>query len=73
MKSEVALLLSQISAEYEAAERGLTGLSLGTARHDFITARIEQMGKLHTELRELVGDDAMKLVAQQLDSILERP
>jgi len=66
-KSEVARILEQINAEYEAAERGLTGLSLGAARHDFIAARIEHIGQLHTELRMLVGDDAMTLIAKQLD------
>ncbi len=73
MKSEVARLLAQISAEYEAAERGLRGLSLGSARHDFITARMEQMSQLHTELRAFVGDDAITLVAQQLDRLSDKP
>ena len=73
MKSEVARLLAQISAEYEAAERGLGGLSLGSARHDFITVRMEQMSPLHTKLRTLVGDDAITLVAQQLDSLSDKP
>jgi hypothetical protein len=66
-ESEVARILEQITAEYEAAERGLNGLSLGAARHDFITARIEHIGQLHTRLRILVGDDAMTLIARQLD------
>jgi hypothetical protein len=66
-ESEVARILEQITAEYEAAERGLKGLSLGATRHDFITARIEHIGQLHTRLRTLVGDDAMALIAQQLD------
>jgi len=73
LKSEVARLLAQISAEYEAAERGLRGLSLGSARHDFITARMEQMSQLHTELRAFVGDDAITLVAQQLDRLSDKP
>ena len=67
MNSEVARLLAQIDAEYEAAERGLTGLALGTARHDFITARLEQISHTCTRLQALVGDDVMKLVAQKLD------
>ncbi len=66
-ESEVARLLQQISAEYEAAERGLKGLSLGAARHDFMLARTEHIGQLHVRLRKLVGDDAMKLIAKQLD------
>jgi hypothetical protein len=51
LKSEVARLLSQMSAEYEAADRGLRGLTLGTAQHDFIIARMERMSELHAELR----------------------
>lgn len=73
MPSEVARLLAQMSAEYEAAQWGLTGLASGTARHAFITARMEQMSRLHTQLRAVVGDDAMLLLAQQLDSLPENP
>ncbi len=50
-RSEVAKLLSQISAEYEAAQRGLTGLAHGTSQHEFITARMEHMGQLHGQLQ----------------------
>lgn len=67
--SEVAKLLSQISEEYEAAQRGLTGLAYGTSKHEFITARMERMGQLHTELQSLVGDQAVALVAEQLNSM----
>ena len=73
MQSEVARILSQICAEYEAAQQGLAGLSSGTARHAFIIARMEQMSRLHTELRAVVGDDAMMLLDQQLDSLPETP
>ena len=41
-KSEVARLMQQITLEYEAAKRGMSGLAAGTARHDFIIARMEQ-------------------------------
>jgi hypothetical protein len=41
-KSEVASLMQRIDLEREAAQQGLTGLAYGTARHDFITARMEQ-------------------------------
>jgi hypothetical protein len=40
-KSEVASLMQRIDLEREAAQQGLTGLAYGTARHDFITARME--------------------------------
>lgn len=65
--SEVARLLAQINEEYEAAQRGLTGVCSGMSQHRFITARMENMGKLHGQLHELVGDAAIAMVAEQLD------
>lgn len=65
--SEVARLLAQITAEYEAAQRGLTGLSYGISQHEFITARMEHMGQLHNQLRTIVGDTAIALIADQLN------
>ncbi len=41
-KSEVASLMQRIDLEREAAQQGLTGLAYGTARHDFITTRMER-------------------------------
>jgi hypothetical protein len=67
--SEVAKILSQISEEYEAAQRGLTGLAYGTSQHEFITARMENMGQLHTELQSIVGDAAIALIADALNKI----
>jgi hypothetical protein len=67
--SEVKHLLMQISNEYEAAQRGLIGFAAGSSRHAFITSRLERVGQLHTELRKLVGDDAMPMIAEQLNAI----
>lgn len=67
-RSEVARLLSQISAEYEAAQRGLTGLSYGISQHDFITARMENMGRIHTQLQSIVGDSAIAMIAETLNT-----
>ena len=67
--SQVACLLNQICAEYEAAHNGLYGLAQGATRHAFITARQENIGKLHEELQELVGDQAIALVAVKLDEL----
>ena len=67
--SEVAKILSRISEEYEAAQRALTGLAYGTSRHEFITARMENMGQLHTELQSIVGDAAIALIADALNKI----
>ena len=55
-KSEVAQLLQRISLEYEAATRGLTGLSAGSARHSFINARLEQIGAYHEKLTGMIGE-----------------
>lgn len=66
-RSEVARILAQISAEYESAQQGLTGLSSGSSQHAFISARMENMSQLHTELRVLVGDAAIAMIAAQLD------
>ena len=71
-KSEVARLLNLIQKEYEAGVNGLTGLAQGTARHSFITASMENMGKLQEQLDELVGEGAIVLVIQALESSPEQ-
>ena len=68
-RSEVVRLLAQITEEYKAAQNGLTGLSSGTARHDFITARMENMGQLHSQLQTIVGDAAIAMIAAELQNI----
>jgi hypothetical protein len=71
--SEVARLLNEIREEYEAAVHGLSGLAQGTSRHSFITARMENMGKLQTQLDELVGDNAIALVVTCLENCADCP
>ena len=66
--SEVARLLAQIRSEYEAARRGLSGLASGTTKHEFITTKMETMGKLQGELETIVGDAAIALVVAQLEA-----
>jgi hypothetical protein len=68
-QSEVARLLEQISLEYEAAHRGLYGFASGTAKHEFITARMENMGNLHSKLQEIVGESAIEMVAETLNKL----
>jgi hypothetical protein len=68
-KSEVARLLARISAEYEAAHMALNGLAYGNSKHAFITARMENMGQLHSELESIVGESAIALVAQALSDL----
>jgi len=67
-RSEVALLMRQITLEYEAAQRGLSELAAGTAQHKMITSRMENMGRLHEELVRSVGaQQAVKLFAEALE------
>jgi hypothetical protein len=67
-KSEVAQLLQRISLEYEAATRGLTGLSAGIAKHSFITTRLEKIGAYHEQLTSMIGEvQATKLLIEQAE------
>ena len=67
-KGEVARLMRQIELEYEAAQRGLYGFAAGAAKHEFITARMENMGRCHEKLKTLVGEqEATKALAQALE------
>lgn len=62
-KSEVARLMQQIALEHEAAQRGLTGTAYGTAKHAFITERMENIGRYHETLKQIVGEqEAIKMV-----------
>ena len=62
--SEVARLLESIQRDYEAAEQGLSGLAQGTARHQFIDAKMQQVRQTHEQLQALVGpDEARTLLA----------
>jgi hypothetical protein len=66
--SEVARLLAQIEDEYLAARRGLSGFA-EVGKHTAITARMDTMGRLHKHLEEIVGDEAIRLIAERLETI----
>lgn len=67
-KSEVARLRQRIRTEYEAAVRGLCGLTQGTAQHAFITRRMEHISICHETLKGLVGEqEAGKIVVEALE------
>ena len=67
-KSEVARLMRQIELEYEAAQRGMYGFAAGAGKHEFITARMENMGHCHEQLVTLVGErEATKALAEALE------
>lgn len=67
-QSDIARILNQIEAEYVAARRVLTGLA-ESARHAAITARMKRMGQLHQCLHTIVGNDAIRLIAERLGTI----
>jgi hypothetical protein len=69
-RSEVARLRQRIAEEYEAAMRGLSGLAYGTAKHEFITRRMEQIGTCHETLKQLVGEqEATRMLAETLEAM----
>ena len=65
--SEVARLMQQITEEYESAQRGLYDSAM-TAKHAFIIARMENMGRLQEELQEVVGShQVIALIVEALE------
>lgn len=66
--SEIVRLRHCLRDEYEAAQRGLTGLAQGTVTHTFITACIERMQQYQEEVITLVGvERGMHLVVEVLE------
>ena len=66
-QSDVARLLNQIEQEYQASKRGLEGLASGTARHDFIQKRAENIEQCHEQLTDLIGpEEAISLIANTI-------
>lgn len=68
--SEVARLRAQIEQEYAAGMWALSGLASGTARHDFINARLEHMERSHARLSELIGEERATAI---LCEVFEQP
>lgn len=64
--SEVALLRQKILEEYEAMERGLTGLASGTAQHAFINVRMRRVDMYHEQLKHYVGETEATLTICEL-------
>jgi hypothetical protein len=61
-QSKIAQLKQQIIAEYEAAERGLQGLAYGTAQHQFITARMENIEHCRKRLEAVAGEEVTRQI-----------
>ena len=69
-QSEVARLRKQYEEEYLAAQRGLSGLAVGSSRHQFITKKMEQMERCHTQLAKLVGGrEATRMVSETVKDL----
>jgi hypothetical protein len=73
-QSEVASLRTQIEAQLVAMRFGLSGLSSGSARHSFITARMERVGACQTSLACHVGENAADLMVYGIyNEIMDAP
>lgn len=70
-RSEVARLLAQIGAEYQAGHRALSGGADVASQHgDLITVRTNTMGQLHIQLQGIVGEhEAVAMIADQLNQM----
>jgi hypothetical protein len=65
-QSEVARLRALIQAEYDAGVLAMTGSTLGSAQHKFITKRMENMQQYLTELRDAGGEEVFIQVLTRL-------
>jgi hypothetical protein len=68
--SEVAQLLENIRLSYESAYLAMHGPAI-VGKHEFITKKLENMQQDHEKLRTIVGDDAIRLVAETLETVGE--
>ena len=61
--SEIMRLRARIEAELEAAHAALSSPALGTAKHDYINARMERIGGYQQSLAILIGEsESMEVV-----------
>ena len=65
-QSEIARLRQQIEFQLVAMRRGLSGFSSGTARHSFITARMERIGAYQDSLANQLGENAADMLVYGL-------
>jgi len=49
--------MAQISAEHEAAQRGLAGIAEGTVKHRFLHAHMDRVWALRGELASKIGNE----------------
>lgn len=65
-KSEVARIRAQIAAESESAQRAMSDPAI-VAKHEFITARMENMSRLHDRLKE-IDENATEFLVETLQA-----
>ena len=72
MHSDIAYLKEQIEQECKAMQDGLNGFAI-TARHDFITKRLDIIGVYQKQLETLVGEQAATyILCETYAKVLER-
>jgi hypothetical protein len=67
--SEIAQLKQNIEQEYQAAQRGLTDLAFGAARHDFIIIHMQNMGQYCQQLEVVAGETATQQFLTELGGV----
>lgn len=73
-QSEIARLRQQIECQLVAMRRGLSGLSSGSARHAFITARMEHIGACQDDLARQLGENAATMLVYGLyNEVMDAP
>ena len=72
--SEIARLRQQIEEQLVAMRRGLSGLSDGSTRHAFITARMERIGAYQNGLTDQLGERAAdRLLYNLYNEVMDAP
>jgi hypothetical protein len=52
--------MARIRSEYAACQQALHGLALGTAQHAVMTSKTERLAQHVEDLRQALGDDAVR-------------
>ena len=66
-RSEVARLKERLDEECAAAHQALYGYAQ-TGKHEYITARMENVGRVHDELIERIGQqEATEMLVKAMD------
>jgi predicted metallo-beta-lactamase superfamily hydrolase len=69
-QSEITRLRQRLAEEYEAAQRGLSGLVSDSATHQFVTQHMDRTDTYHETLQRLVGEqEATHIVAGTLETL----